>query len=212
MGHGREFHKMKRWTARFLLLPLALLPLMATKARSRQPRSGKSTKSAASKPLPAAALKQTAAAPGALSPDENKWVESTLKQMSVEEKVGQLLFATYHGSFTSSDSAAYADMMRAVEQLHVGGFINVTQGSPLGFLKSQAYPTAVLSNQLQSHSKLPLLIGADFERGTAMRLDEGTSFPTAMALAAAGDPRDAYTMGKITALEARAAGIQWIYA
>jgi beta-glucosidase-like glycosyl hydrolase/CubicO group peptidase (beta-lactamase class C family) len=33
-----------------------------------------------------------------------------------------------------------------------------------------------------------------------------------MALAAAGNPKDAYTMGKITALEARAAGIQWIYA
>src|SRR6476660_10262388 len=45
-----------------------------------------------------------------------------------------------------------------------------------------------------------------------MRLDEGTSFPTAMALAAAGNPQDAYTMGKITTLEARAVGIQWIYA
>jgi beta-glucosidase-like glycosyl hydrolase/CubicO group peptidase (beta-lactamase class C family) len=132
--------------------------------------------------------------------------------MSIEEKVGQLLFTTYHGSFTSSDSVAYTDMMRDVEQLHVGGFINITQGSPLGIVKSQVYPTAVLSNQLQSRSKLPLLIGADFERGTAMRLDEGTSFPTAMALAAASNPKDAYTMGKVTALEARAAGIQWIYA
>src|SRR4029077_1959142 len=76
----------------------------------------------------------------------------------------------------------------------------------------QAYPTAVLTNQLQAKSKLPLLVGADFERGTAMRLDEGTSFPTAMALAAAGNPRDAYTMGKVTALEARAVGIHWVYA
>src|SRR5690348_8050838 len=33
-----------------------------------------------------------------------------------------------------------------------------------------------------------------------------------MALAAAGNPKDAYTMGKITALEARATGVQWIYA
>src|SRR5258708_39705375 len=45
-----------------------------------------------------------------------------------------------------------------------------------------------------------------------MRLDEGTSFPTQMALAAASDPKDAYTMGKITAIEARDAGVQWIYA
>jgi len=102
--------------------------------------------------------------------------------------------------------------MHDVTDLHVGGFINITHGSPLGIVKSQAYPTAVLNNQLQAKSKLPLLIGADFERGTAMRLDEGTSFPTAMALAAGGNLKDAYTMGKITAREARAVGVHWIYA
>ncbi|HTB94439.1 MAG TPA: glycoside hydrolase family 3 N-terminal domain-containing protein, partial [Candidatus Sulfotelmatobacter sp.] len=202
---------MSRRTARMMLVPLVLLSLMTPKVRS-QSRSGKLPKTAASKS--AAKQNPSQAQSNSKSPAENAgaWVDSTLKQMSVEEKVGQLLFATYHGSFTATDSAAYAQMMHDVENLHVGGFINVTQGSPLGFLKSQAYPTAVLSNQLQAKSKLPLLIGADFERGTAMRLDEGTSFPTAMAVAAAGNPKDAYTMGKITALEARAAGIQWIYA
>ena len=147
-----------------------------------------------------------------LTPTATQWVETTLRKMTVEEKVGQVLFTTYHGSFTPTDAASYAEMMRDIEGLHVGGFINITEPSPLGIVKSQAYPTAVLANQLQSKSKLPLLIGADFERGTAMRLDEGTSFPTAMALAAAGNPRDAYTMGKVTALEARAVGIQWVYA
>jgi beta-N-acetylhexosaminidase len=142
----------------------------------------------------------------------NAWVESTLRKMTLDEKIGQLLFTTYHGSFKATDAPAYQEMIREVEKLHVGGFITVTEGSPLGIVKSQAYPTAVLANQLQAKSKLPLLIGADFERGTAMRLDEGTSFPTAMALAAAGNPNDAYTMGKITALEARAVGVQWIYA
>jgi len=147
-----------------------------------------------------------------LSPAASQWVEATLRKMSVDEKIGQLLFATYHGSFTSTDAAAYAAMLHSIDVLHVGGFINVTQGSPLGIVKSQAYPTAVLTNQLQTKSKLPLLFGADFERGAAMRLDEGTSFPTAMALAAGGNPRDAYTMGKVTAIEARAVGIQWVYA
>jgi beta-N-acetylhexosaminidase len=150
--------------------------------------------------------------PAQLSPEQQKWVDVTIGNMSLEEKVGQLIFATYHGSFTSTDSAAYTQMIHAVDDLHVGGFINITHGSPLGIVKSQTYPTAVLNNQLQSKSRLPLLIGADFERGTAMRLDEGTSFPTAMALAAAGNPKDAYTAGRITALEARAAGIHWIYA
>lgn len=132
--------------------------------------------------------------------------------MALSDKVGQLLFTTYHGSFTATDSEAYMEMLHDINDLHVGGFITITRGSPLGIVKDQAYPTAVLANQLQSKSKLPLLIGADYERGTAMRQDEGTSFPTAMALAAAGNPKDAYTMGKITALEARAVGVQWIYA
>ena len=186
------------WFASFFLL-------MAHSTRS-QNKSSSSTRSIRT-------AKDAATGPSkALSPAAAQWVESTLAQMSLDEKVGQILFTTYHGNFTSTDSAPYAEMMHDVDKLYVGGFINITQGSPLGVVKSQAYPTAVLSNQLQAKSKLPLLIGADFERGTAMRLDEGTSFPTAMALAAAGNPKDAYTMGKITALEARAVGIQWIYA
>src|SRR5258705_5312884 len=212
MGHGRDFSNMNRRAARMLLLPLVLLFLMTPKVRS-QARSGKSPKITGSKSAgKQSASQQTSAKSKSSTEDTGKWVESTLEEMSVEEKVGQLLFTTYHGSFTSTDAATYAQLMHDVEDLHGGGFMNVTQGSPFGFLKSQAYPSAVLSNQLQAKSKLPLLIGADFERGTAMRLDEGTSFPTAMALAAAGNSKDAYTMGKITALESRAVGVHWIYA
>src|SRR5262249_4285538 len=157
---------------------------------------------ARSQSRPSAAKPSKVPAPSAtkkLPPAAKAWVDTTLRKMSVDEKIGQLLFTTYHGSFTSTDSAAYKTILHDVKDLHVGGFIVITQSSPLGIVKSQAYPTAVLANQLQAASRLPLLIGADFERGTAMRLDEGTSFPTAMAVAAAGDPRDAYTMGKITA-------------
>src|SRR5713101_612961 len=192
---------------RFLLLiPVSIPFLMAYNART-QDRIASSKKAAAEKSgAPAkSALKK-------LSPAANAWVESTLHKMSTDEKVGQLLFTTYHGSFTPTDTAAYHQIMHDVNDLHVGGFINITQGSPLGIVKSQAYPTAVLNNQLQAKSKLPLLVGADFERGVAMRLDEGASFPTAMAVAAGGDSKDAYTMGKVTALEARAVGVQWVYA
>ncbi len=198
---------MKGRRVRFLLLiPVSIVLLMAYNARSQNhSTSAKGT-----------VVKEGAApAKGAvkkLSPSAYAWVETTLRKMSVEEKIGQLLFTTYHGSFTATDMTAYRQVLHDVTDLHVGGFINITQGSPLGIVKSQAYPTAVLNNQLQAESKLPLLVGADFERGTAMRLDEGTSFPTAMAVAAGGNPKDAYAMGKITALEARAVGIHWIYA
>jgi beta-N-acetylhexosaminidase len=197
---------MKGCRARFLpLLAFAITTFfMAHNARS-QSRASAARKRDPSSSKTRSTLKK-------LSPAAQQWVNATLRKMTIDEKIGQLLFTTYHGSFTAADSAAYKQMLHDVNDLHVGGFILVTQSSPLGIVKSQVYPTAVLANQLQSKSKLPLLIGADFERGAAMRLDEGTSFPTAMALAAAGDPHDAYTMGKITALEARAAGVHWIYA
>ncbi len=202
---GRGNHpKMNRRYATLLLLPILFLSIMTAKALSR-------THSPNSSATPQAGPESTSPLTP-LTHEQNKWVEASLHQMSLEEKVGQLLFTTYHGSFTATDSDTYVQMMHDINDLHVGGFITITHGSPLGIVKDQAYPTAVLANQLQAKSKLPLLIGADYERGTAMRQDEGTSFPTAMALAAAGNPKDAYTMGKITALEARAVGVQWIYA
>src|SRR5215469_2306475 len=198
---------MKGRRVRFLLvIPVLLLIFMAQKARSQNSNpSEKETATQKGGVSPKSGARN-------LSPTVSAWVESTLSKMTVDEKIGQLLFTTYHGSFTSTDSSAYQQLLHDVRDLHVGGFIVITHGSPLGVVKSQAYPTAVLANQLQTKSKLPLLIGADFERGTAMRYDEGTSFPTAMAVAAGGNPKDAYTMGKITALEARATGVNWVYA
>jgi beta-glucosidase-like glycosyl hydrolase/CubicO group peptidase (beta-lactamase class C family) len=140
------------------------------------------------------------------------WVEATLRKMTLREKIGQMLMPYYFGVFTSTDSAEYKELLHQVEENHVGGFILGTQRGPLGIERSQVYPTAALTNELQKHAKLPLLIGADFETGTAMRIDEGTSFPSPMAVAAANDPKAAYTIGKITALEARAAGVRWIFA
>src|SRR6267143_1728162 len=201
------FYPMEGRRVRFLLvIPVSIVFLMAYNARS-QSRSTSAKKTFAKEGAISAKSRAKK-----LSPAANAWVENTLRKMSVDEKIGQLLFATYHGSLTATDTAAYRQITHDVTDLHVGGFINITQGSPLGIVKSQAYPTAVLNNQLQAKSKLPLLVGADFERGTAMRLDEGTPFPTAMALAAGGNPKDAHAMGKITAFEARAVGVHWIYA
>ena len=140
------------------------------------------------------------------------WVEATLKKMTLREKLGQMLMPYYFGVFTSTESADYKELLHQVEENHVGGFILGTQRGPLGIERSQVYPTAVLTNELQKHAKTPLLIGGDFETGTAMRIDEGTSFPSAMAVGAANDPKAAYAIGKVTALEAQAAGVRWIFA
>ncbi len=181
--------RITRW-----LLPFALL-LMAT--------TGSTQKSPSTPPPPT---------PKKLSAESERWVSQTLKQMPLDEKIGQLFAVWAYGGFQSTESQDYKDLLRDVEEKHVGAFAIQTQGSPLGVVRSQVYPTAVLINALQRHAKVPLLVGADFERGTSMRIEEGSTFPHAMAVAATGRPEDAYAMGKITAIEARAVGVPWIFA
>jgi beta-glucosidase-like glycosyl hydrolase/CubicO group peptidase (beta-lactamase class C family) len=176
-------------------IPLLALLLMATTGRTQKsPRAPGAPKSAE------------------LSSESERWVAQTLKTMSLDEKIGQMFAVWAHGAFISTESQAYKDLLRDVEEKHIGSFAVQTQGSPLGVVRSQVYPTAVLVNTLQRHAKVPLLVAADFERGTSMRVEEGSSFPHSMAVAATGRPEDAYTMGKITALEARAIGVPWIFA
>jgi len=54
-------------------------------------------------------------------------------------------------------------------------------------------------------------VGGDFERGASMRVDGTTVFPHAMAFGAAGDPELTRYEGEVTAREARALGVQWVY-
>ncbi len=132
--------------------------------------------------------------------------------MTLDEKLGQLLMLPYYGGFTSEENPEFLELRRQVEQNHIGGLMLHTRTGPYGVERSEAYPAAAVANLLQRHAKVPLLVSGDFERGTAMRIREGTSFPHAMAIAATGRPEDAYTMGRITALEARAVGAPLIFA
>ncbi|MHB1168490.1 MAG: glycoside hydrolase family 3 N-terminal domain-containing protein [Longimicrobiales bacterium] len=147
--------------------------------------------------------------------DPAVWVESTLSQLSLEQKVAQLIVTRVTGDFTNVESPEFVRADSLVRRLGIGGII-VGLGSPT--------ETAVKVNALQSRASLPLLIGADLEWGSAMRLwrpvylpytiegDGGTAFPYAMGVAATGTPAFADTIGRITALEARAVGIHWLFA
>jgi beta-glucosidase-like glycosyl hydrolase len=147
-----------------------------------------------------------------LSPGARRWVERTFARLTTDEKIGQIVFPTYFGGFESVESKDFKELMARVTDDNIGGFILATRRGPRGIELSHVYETAVLTNELQDAAKIPLLIGADFERGTVMRVEEGTAFPHAMAVAAAGRPEDAYTMGRVTAIEARALGVHWVFA
>jgi beta-N-acetylhexosaminidase len=125
-------------------------------------------------------------------------VDSVLATLSTRERIGQLIVPWVAGTYAAFDDEALSRAAAWVDSLDVGGII-ISIGSPLDI--------AAKLNHLQRRSRLPLLVAADFESGTAIRLVGGTPFPTNMGVAATGSESDAYDVGRITALEGRAVGV-----
>ena len=142
-----------------------------------------------------------------LDHDGEKWAAKTLKKMSVEEKIGQLIMPWARVQFLNSKSPEYLTLRENLIKYHVGGFaVSIpVEGSFLMY--NEPYGTAGLTNQLQKDSDLPLIFAADFERGLSMRLRGTTVFPHAMAFGAARKLEYAEALGRITAEESRAIGI-----
>jgi len=124
--------------------------------------------------------------------------DSLLATLSLRQQVGQLVFPWLLGDYTALDGETLEATLRAVDSLEIGGII-ISIGSPLD--------VAAKLNALQRRSRLPLLIAADLEYGSGMRLLGGTAFPPPMGIGASGRELDAYELGRITALEAQAVGI-----
>jgi beta-N-acetylhexosaminidase len=150
-----------------------------------------------------------AAGPVHLDRRGERWAAATLRKMTLEEKIGQMIMPWARIEFMNVEDPAYLQLREEMRKYHVGGFgVTVfTEGSAL--LKSEPFEAAELTNSLQKDAKYPLLFAADFERGLSMRLNGTSAFPAAMALGAAGDTDLARQFGRITAQESRAIGIQW---
>ena len=116
-------------------------------------------------------------------------MDETLRRLSLREKLGQMLMPQACGVFLPRESAEYRRATREVEENHVGGFLLGKQQAASGVQLSRAYASAILINDLQRRAAVPLFFSADFEQGAGMRVAEGTHFPSAMAVAAAGNPQ-----------------------
>jgi len=150
-----------------------------------------------------------------------RWVEQTLKKLTSDEKIGQLIVPSFESNFMSTDSDAFDVLTRLVREYHVGGLhvFGASQPAPSVLLNS-AYGTVILGqpfsaasiiNRLQAMSSVPLLNTADFETGVGFRIFGATSFPRQMAMGAipgADGLRLVREEARITALESRALGIQ----
>lgn len=132
-----------------------------------------------------------------------QWADSVLSVMTLEEKVGQVFCVQSYARYKSDDEEVFVKNSELIRQGKVGGVM---------FSRGDVYEAAMLATRYQRLAKLPLLISADMERGVSMRIDRTTEFPCAMAIAATRNPGNAFTVGEITAKEARALGIHQNYA
>jgi beta-N-acetylhexosaminidase len=123
--------------------------------------------------------------------------------MSLDEKVGQLISVGINATFLNQDSDAYRSLKRQVEENHIGGLI---------LFRGAVYESVILVNRMQQLARYPLLISADLEAGAGMRFDDTINFPWNMAVAATGNPDYARRQGEVTAREARALGVQHVFA
>lgn len=106
---------------------------------------------------------------------QNRWVDSLYNTMTLKEKIGQLFMVQV---FSNQDEATKQLIINQIKDHAIGGLI-YSKGGP----KRQAQ----LNNDLQSISKIPLLIGIDAEWGLSMRLDSTYAFPWNMTLGAISD-------------------------
>jgi beta-N-acetylhexosaminidase len=122
--------------------------------------------------------------------------------LSNRVKIGQRIVAGFPGTEPNED------FLRLVREYKVGNVIlfkhNIVDEDQLNNL------CAKLSSFIEQETGFKPFITIDQEGGVVTRLpDEETNVPGAMAIAATGDPQNAYRMGYITAAKLRKCGINF---
>lgn len=172
--------------------------------------------------IPAPAAAQPAHPPAA----EHGWVTSTLRHMSLEQKVGQLFVTYVYGSDSTNPAPADRTANLAafgvetpaevVDRFHLGGVVYFAWSHNLDNVRQ----IATLSNGLQAASlrpggkdEVPLLISTDQEQGVVQRMPApAAQFPGSMALGAARSADAAHLAAEVTGRELSAVGIRQPYA
>ncbi len=126
---------------------------------------------------------------------QEKWVDSILKKMTLDQKIGQLfMVATY----SNKDSKHINFIENTINKYEIGGLI---------FMQGTAKGHATLINRYQKISNTPLLIATDGEWGLDMRLKNMIKYPYNMALGAIRDDRLIYDYGKVLGKQMKRVGM-----
>src|ERR1700759_2610124 len=107
---------------------------------------------------------------------DQRAAQAILKSMPLPDRLAQLVIGVADGDVPSRKSPEYEKFRHWVHDLHIGGII-VNNRVQNGLVRNaEAHAFALFLNQMQRLAKTPLIVGADFERGAAMRVSAGAKF------------------------------------
>lgn len=136
------------------------------------------------------------AKPFYLTDEQISWVEDTIAHMTKEEKIGQLFI-----HLTGSNKEE--DVKEEVSRMHMGG---------IRFNPRSKEEMWEMNYNFQKCSKIPVLSAVNVESGGNGASRDGTFIGNEMKIAATGDTRYAYELGRICGIETKATGSNWAFA
>lgn len=128
-------------------------------------------------------------APFNLEEEDIKYVQTTIDNMTIEEKIGQLFFVV-----AMTDDEKYLSSLLA---LNPGGVM---------FRAMEKEKVKNAHEYLQSNSKIDLFLAANLEQGGNGLFTEGTAVGNNMLVGATGDSQNAYNQGLVCISEANEVG------
>ena len=123
------------------------------------------------------------------------WADSVFKTLTPDDRIGQLFMVA---AYSNKDRKHVEEINKLITDYKIGGLI-FFQGGPVR--------QAILTNQYQVASKVPLMISIDGEWGLAMRLDSTIQFPRQMTLGAIQNDLFIYKMGAEIGRQCKRLGI-----
>lgn len=122
-----------------------------------------------------------------------RWVEDTLADLTVEEKIGQLFCLI---GYTSDEEF----LKNLAANVKIGGLMCRPMEA------EEAVKTVGI---LQDNSRIPMLVAANLESGGTGIVREGTKLGSQMQVAATSDEAMAYKLGLVCGREGAAVGVNW---
>ncbi len=122
-------------------------------------------------------------------------IDALLKQMTLEEKVGQLV--TYSQGAPTGPGTGRSDYKNMVAKGQLGSIFNLTGASEVNAMQKLAVE--------KSRLHIPLLFGLDVIHGFR------TEFPVPLAMSATWDPALVEQAARVAAKESSHAGVRWTY-